>query len=174
MSFPKTALRRYKALSMIMVLNWMSSITRKASGTWSSDRVEAISAAALCFCRRVVRRDFLFYMGVNLNEKCNLNSFPSLINWYSHLHMVSLYYWYICTSIDVNTTSPQRPKSQRWRWWSQWHQSGTWGRRHQWQLDTQHGEYPQRIPEPVCKHSEYCREKQSIVISVLYEYIWVL
>lgn len=49
MSFPRTALRRYRALSTIMVLNWMSSITRKASGTWSSDSVEAMSAAALCF-----------------------------------------------------------------------------------------------------------------------------
>lgn len=49
MSFPTTALRRYKALSMIIVLNWMSSITRKASGTWSSDREDAMSAAALCF-----------------------------------------------------------------------------------------------------------------------------
>lgn len=49
MSFPRTVLRRYKALSIIMVLNWMSNITRKASGTWSSDREEAISAAALCF-----------------------------------------------------------------------------------------------------------------------------
>lgn len=49
MSFPSTALRRYKALSMIMVLNWMSSMARKASGTWSSERVEAMSAAALCF-----------------------------------------------------------------------------------------------------------------------------
>ena len=49
MSFPSTVLRRYRALSMIMVLNWMSSITRKASGTWSSDREEAMSAAALCF-----------------------------------------------------------------------------------------------------------------------------
>lgn len=49
MSFPSTALRRYRALSMIMVLNWMSSITRKASGTWSSDSVEAMSAAAVCF-----------------------------------------------------------------------------------------------------------------------------
>lgn len=36
---------------MIMVLNWMSSMARKASGTWSSDRVEAMSAAALCFCK---------------------------------------------------------------------------------------------------------------------------
>lgn len=50
MSFPKTALRRYKALSTIMVLNWMSSMARKASGTWSSEREEAMSAAALCFC----------------------------------------------------------------------------------------------------------------------------
>lgn len=49
MSFPSTALRRYRARSMIMVLNWMSSITRKASGTWSSDSVEAMSAAAVCF-----------------------------------------------------------------------------------------------------------------------------
>lgn len=49
-SFPKTALRRYRALSTIMVLNWISSMARKASGTWSSDRVEAMSAAALCFC----------------------------------------------------------------------------------------------------------------------------
>ena len=35
---------------MIMVLNWMSSMARKASGTWSSESVEAMSAAALCFC----------------------------------------------------------------------------------------------------------------------------
>lgn len=29
--------------------NWMSTMTRKASGTWSSDREEVMSAAAECF-----------------------------------------------------------------------------------------------------------------------------
>lgn len=33
-----------------MVLNWISSMTRKASGTWSSDREDVMSVAAECFC----------------------------------------------------------------------------------------------------------------------------
>lgn len=35
---------------MTMVLNWMSSMTRKASGTWSSDSEDVMSVAAECFC----------------------------------------------------------------------------------------------------------------------------
>lgn len=35
---------------MTMVLNWISSMTRKASGTWSSDREDVMSVAAECFC----------------------------------------------------------------------------------------------------------------------------
>lgn len=40
---------------MTMVLNWISSITRKASGTWSSDREDVMSVAAECFCGRESR-----------------------------------------------------------------------------------------------------------------------
>lgn len=78
MSFPKTALRRYKALSMIMVLNWMSSITRKASGTWSSDRVEAMSAAALCFWRRNTQGIYF------INWPCKLQQVCWVDLWISH------------------------------------------------------------------------------------------
>ena len=40
---------------MTMVLNWISSITRKASGTWSSDKEDVMSVAAECFCGRESR-----------------------------------------------------------------------------------------------------------------------
>ena len=40
---------------MTMVLNWISSMTRKASGTWSSDKEDVMSVAAECFCGRESR-----------------------------------------------------------------------------------------------------------------------
>lgn len=50
MTFPMTVFFRYSARSTTMVPNWISTITKKASGTWSSDNEEVISAAAECFC----------------------------------------------------------------------------------------------------------------------------
>lgn len=51
MTFPMTVFLKYSARSTTIVPNWISTITRNASGTWSSDREEVMSAAAECFCR---------------------------------------------------------------------------------------------------------------------------
>lgn len=50
MTFPITVFLRYRARSTTMVPNWINTITRNASGTWSSDKDEVMSAAAECFC----------------------------------------------------------------------------------------------------------------------------
>lgn len=51
--FPSRDFFRYRARSTIIVPNWMSNMTRKASGTWSSDRDSVMSAAAEYFCRKM-------------------------------------------------------------------------------------------------------------------------
>lgn len=55
--------------------------------------------------------------------------------------------------------SPQKPKIQRWWWWSPRRQWGTWVRRHQWQPDTPQRGYSQRNIWLDGKLSESWRDK---------------
>lgn len=128
-SFPKTVFLKYRALSITMVPadrkvdsetgkrqtgeqidrqvhvpNWIRTITKKASGTWSSEREEVMSAAAECF----------WEIKLKLNQ---IESFQENNVWAKH---------------DVNQILLRRPRSRRrWRW-SQQCQRGTWGHKHQW------------------------------------------
>lgn len=58
--FPSRDFFRYRARSTIMVPNCMSSMTRKASGTWSSDRDSVMSAAAEYFYRETKTNVIVF------------------------------------------------------------------------------------------------------------------
>lgn len=83
-------------------------------------------------------------------------SFWSLCSFRFHFCILPLVTkWRACVS-------PQKPKSQRRWWWSQWRRSGTWVHRHRWQSGTQSAEYPWRNPELACKHSEACRKPACI------------
>lgn len=71
--FPSKVFLRYRARSTTIVANWMRSMTRKASGTWSSDNDSVMSAAAVCFYLNKQKNEFIVYQitqNVNLNQNC--------------------------------------------------------------------------------------------------------
>lgn len=112
MTFPMTVFLRYSARSTTMVPNWMSTITKNASGTWSSDNEEVISAAAECFWKAKYKsgqgkRTPAWYLASKTRKSC----------------------WGFTDRCLCDV--PQKPKIQKQWWWSPQYLRGTSARTHQ-------------------------------------------
>ena len=106
MTFPMTVFLRYSARSTTMVPNWMSTITKNASGTWSSDNEEVISAAAECFWK----------------GKYNRVVQEQRVTWCLASTACKSYRWFTDRCLrDI----PQKPKIQIQWWWSPLYLRGT-------------------------------------------------